>query len=84
VVLREQRRHHPLAALVSSDGRPSLPQRSGNPSDPTVLTRSISNIRMAKEKPIRDGKPCPKNRDEPFEKIEVTDQVLQLAGVKPY
>ena len=63
---------------------PNDPEPFDTPSSP-VLTRScISNIRMAKEKPIRDGKPCPKNRDEPFEKIEVTDQILQLAGVKPY
>lgn len=33
---------------------------------------------------MHDGKPCPKSREEPFEKIEVTDQVLQLAGLKPY
>ena len=39
---------------------------------------------MGKEKPVRDGKPCPKSREEPFEKAEVTDQILQLAGLKPY
>ncbi|KAL4892485.1 Clavaminate synthase-like protein [Aspergillus ambiguus] len=42
------------------------------------------NIRAQKEKPIRNGKVCPKNRTEPWEKPEMTDRVLQLAGVKPY
>lgn len=82
MVLREQRRNHPLAALVS--WRLSLPAIRNVQNPPPLLTQSISNIRMGKEKPLRDGKPCPKNRDEPFEKIEITDQILQLAGVKPY
>jgi hypothetical protein len=34
--------------------------------------------------PLRDGKLCPKNRTEPLEKPIVTDQILQLAGVKAY
>lgn len=42
------------------------------------------NIRPAAEPPMRDGKICPKNRNEPFEKPELTDKVLQLAGVKDY
>ncbi|KAJ6079960.1 hypothetical protein N7467_009713 [Penicillium canescens] len=42
------------------------------------------NIRPTKEKPIHDGKVCPKDRNEPFEKPEVTDTVLKLAGVKAY
>jgi hypothetical protein len=33
---------------------------------------------------MRDGKVCPKDRNEPFEKPEVTDTVLKLAGVKAY
>ena len=44
----------------------------------------LSNIRVAEDKPMRDGKICPKYRNEPFEKPELTDKVLQLAGVKPY
>lgn len=32
----------------------------------------------------KDGKRDPLERDEPLEKAEVTDQILQLAGVKPY
>ncbi|KAK0385731.1 hypothetical protein NLU13_6908 [Sarocladium strictum] len=42
------------------------------------------NIRPAEDKPMRDGKLCPKYRSEPFEKPEITDQVLRLAGVKDY
>ncbi|BAE58920.1 hypothetical protein F9C07_2281598 [Aspergillus flavus] len=42
------------------------------------------NIRPAAEKPMRDGKVCPKDRSEPFEKPVLTDAVLKLAGVKPY
>jgi hypothetical protein len=33
---------------------------------------------------MRNGEVCPKYRNEPFEKPEVTDQVLRLAGVKAY
>jgi hypothetical protein len=33
---------------------------------------------------MRNGEVCPKYRTEPFEKPIITDQVLQLAGVKPY
>lgn len=33
---------------------------------------------------MRDGEICSKYRTEPFEKPIITDQVLQLAGVKPY
>jgi hypothetical protein len=43
-----------------------------------------SNIRPAVEKPMRDGEVCSKYRTEPFEKPELTDTVLKLAGVKPY
>ncbi|KAL6916439.1 hypothetical protein ACHAP8_007733 [Fusarium lateritium] len=42
------------------------------------------NIRIAQEKPMRNGEICPKYRTEPFEKPEVTDQILRLAGVKSY
>ncbi|KAH7141431.1 hypothetical protein B0J13DRAFT_446020 [Dactylonectria estremocensis] len=42
------------------------------------------NIRPTQEKPMRGGEVCPKYRTEPFEKPEVTDTVLRLAGVKPY
>lgn len=42
------------------------------------------NIRPAEKKPMRDGKVCPKYRAEPFEKPELTDQVLRLAGVLDY
>ncbi|KAH7152724.1 hypothetical protein EDB81DRAFT_432450 [Dactylonectria macrodidyma] len=42
------------------------------------------NIRPTQEKPMRNGEVCPKYRTEPFEKPEVTDTVLRLAGVKPY
>ncbi|KAJ5890761.1 uncharacterized protein N7473_006989 [Penicillium subrubescens] len=42
------------------------------------------NIRPAKEKPMRGDTVCPKDRSEPFEKPELTDTVLQLAGVKSY
>jgi len=44
----------------------------------------VSNIRPAKEVPMRNGEPCPKNRNEPFDKPEITDKILQLAGVKAY
>lgn len=43
-----------------------------------------SNIRPSAEKPMRNGKVCPKYRTEPFEKPELTDRLLQLAGVKGY
>ena len=33
---------------------------------------------------MRDGEVCPKDRSEPFEKPELTDTVLRLAGVKEY
>jgi hypothetical protein len=33
---------------------------------------------------MRSGVVCPKNRNEPFEKPELTEQVLRLAGVKEY
>ncbi|KAE8155176.1 hypothetical protein BDV25DRAFT_126097 [Aspergillus avenaceus] len=42
------------------------------------------NIRPAAEKPMRNGEVCPVYRTEPFEKPELTDTVLRLAGVKPY
>lgn len=42
------------------------------------------NIRPTEDKPMRNGKICPKYRNEPFEKPELTDQVLRLAGVKDY
>ncbi|KAH8901713.1 Clavaminate synthase-like protein [Thozetella sp. PMI_491] len=42
------------------------------------------NIRPSLETPMRDGEPCPKNRKEPFEKPEVNDTVLRLAGIKAY
>ncbi|PSK42887.1 Pentatricopeptide repeat-containing protein [Elsinoe australis] len=42
------------------------------------------NIRPTSEVPMRNGKPDPKNRTEPFEKPERTEQVLKLAGVKAY
>lgn len=45
---------------------------------------SSSNIRPSAEKPKRNGEICPKYRTEPFEKPEVTDTILQLAGVKAY
>lgn len=45
---------------------------------------SVSNIRPAKEKPMRGDAVCPKDRSEPFEKPELTDAVLKLAGVKAY
>ncbi|GLA65110.1 hypothetical protein AtubIFM54640_006850 [Aspergillus tubingensis] len=42
------------------------------------------NIRPSTDKPMRNGKVCPKDRTEPYEKPELTDTVLKLAGVKPY
>ncbi|CAG8129126.1 unnamed protein product [Penicillium salamii] len=42
------------------------------------------NIRPTTEKPMRNGEVCPKDRSEPFEKPELTDTVLRLAGVKEY
>lgn len=33
---------------------------------------------------MRNGEVCPKYRTEPFEKAEVTDDMLRLAGIKPY
>lgn len=42
------------------------------------------NIRPAENKPMRNGEVCHKYRTEPFEKPEVTDTVLRLAGVKEY
>ncbi|KAK7911855.1 hypothetical protein PG985_014336 [Apiospora marii] len=42
------------------------------------------NVRSAAEKPMRNGELCHKYRTEPFEKAEVTDDMLRLAGVKPY
>lgn len=33
---------------------------------------------------MRNGKVCPKDRTEPYEKPELTDTVLKLAGVKDY
>lgn len=33
---------------------------------------------------MRDGEVCPKDRNEPFEKPEVTETVLKLAGIKDY
>ncbi|KAM0424276.1 hypothetical protein ACHAPT_010421 [Fusarium lateritium] len=35
-------------------------------------------------KAIRDGKPCPGERDEPLKKPEMTDKLLKLAGLKSY
>lgn len=49
-----------------------------------LIHGNYSNIRPAAEKPMRDGKVCPKDRSEPFEKPVLTDAVLKLAGVKPY
>jgi len=34
--------------------------------------------------PLRLGKPDPYERERPFQDVEETDQVLKLAGVKPY
>ncbi|OJJ68109.1 hypothetical protein ASPBRDRAFT_33405 [Aspergillus brasiliensis CBS 101740] len=42
------------------------------------------NIRPSTDKPMRNGEVCPKNRTEPWEKPELTDTVLRLAGVKDY
>ncbi|KAH8895334.1 Clavaminate synthase-like protein [Thozetella sp. PMI_491] len=42
------------------------------------------NIRPSTEKPMRDGKVCPKYRTEPHETPIITDRVLELAGVKAY
>ncbi|RAH59678.1 phytanoyl-CoA dioxygenase [Aspergillus piperis CBS 112811] len=42
------------------------------------------NIRPSTDKPMRNGKVCPKDRTEPYEKPELTDTVLKLAGVKAY
>ncbi|KIW88821.1 uncharacterized protein Z519_10305 [Cladophialophora bantiana CBS 173.52] len=42
------------------------------------------NIRPAKEPPMRNGEVCPKARSEPFEKPDISDRLLQLAGVKAY
>ncbi|GLA19470.1 hypothetical protein AnigIFM62618_007581 [Aspergillus niger] len=42
------------------------------------------NIRPSTDKPMRNGKICPKDRTEPYEKPELTDTVLKLAGVKDY
>ncbi|CAG8233886.1 unnamed protein product [Penicillium salamii] len=39
---------------------------------------------FAQGKAMRDGKICHGERTEPLEKPEMTDQVLKLAGVKPY
>lgn len=33
---------------------------------------------------MRNGEVCLKNRVEPFEKPEITEQILRLAGVKEY
>lgn len=41
------------------------------------------NIRKAGP-PLRNGELCPKNRTEPLEKPERTDQILKLAGVTAY
>ncbi|KAJ5222553.1 uncharacterized protein N7469_008793 [Penicillium citrinum] len=42
------------------------------------------NVRPTKEKPMRNGEVCPKDRSEPFEKPVITDTLLRLAGIKPY
>lgn len=43
------------------------------------------NIRFRKTTPLlEDGTVDPKSRDEPFEKPELTEQLLKLAGVKAY
>ncbi|KAI0163386.1 hypothetical protein BJ166DRAFT_526207 [Pestalotiopsis sp. NC0098] len=42
------------------------------------------NVRLTKEKPMRGGEVCPKYRTEPFEKPEINDTILKLAGVKAY
>ncbi|GAA5869113.1 hypothetical protein JCM8547_008700 [Rhodosporidiobolus lusitaniae] len=34
--------------------------------------------------PMRDGKPCPFDRDRPIEQPEVTKRMLQLVGTEPY
>ncbi|KAJ5683464.1 hypothetical protein N7462_006629 [Penicillium macrosclerotiorum] len=39
---------------------------------------------FAQGKAMRGDKICPGERNEPLEKPEMTDQVLKLAGVKPY
>ena len=69
-------RNYALASLVSDDCPPSR-------EDQRQLT-SHSNIRAASEKPKRNGQVCAKDRSEPFEKPEITERLLQLAGVKPY
>lgn len=33
---------------------------------------------------MRDGVVCPKDRSEPFEKPDVTETILRLAGVEAY
>lgn len=43
-----------------------------------------SNIRPAKEPPMRNGEVDPANRTEPLVKPEITDQLLRLAGIKEY
>lgn len=42
------------------------------------------NIRPTDDAPMRDGKPCPRNRTEPRDKPVITDQILRFAGVKAY
>ncbi|KAK0102119.1 hypothetical protein ONS96_006083 [Cadophora gregata f. sp. sojae] len=42
------------------------------------------NIRPASDPPMRNGKVCPKNRSEPFEKPKLTRDVLRLAGMEAY
>lgn len=68
-------RNYPLASLVST---------LSSEVDIEFLTRHFSNIRAANEKPMRNGEVCPKDRSEPFEKPEISDRLLELAGVKPY
>ncbi|TDZ39734.1 hypothetical protein CTRI78_v010498 [Colletotrichum trifolii] len=46
--------------------------------------RDEIHIRPTQQKPKRDAEVCPKYRTEPFEKPDLTDRLLQLAGVKPY
>lgn len=52
----------------------------------TLLPSAFShcNIRPTAEKPMRNGEVCPKYRTEPFDKPDLSEQVLRLAGVKAY
>ncbi|KAG7706865.1 hypothetical protein KL914_002749 [Ogataea haglerorum] len=41
-------------------------------------------VRTGRKAYYADGRECENNRDEPFEKPALTDELLRLAGVKPY